>query len=433
MPQKNQYRKIIVYSHDTYGLGNIRRMLVIAKALIDSDPDVSVLILSGSPMLHAFRISPRIDYIKLPCLTRTLNGTYQAKSLEMDFQEILNLRSNLIQSSILDFDPDLILVDKKPFGVADELLQALDELKRREHRAKMVLLLRDILDSPENTIRIWQKNGYHRAIRSFYDQVLVVGSPEIFDMRKEYQFPYHSQEKVKYCGYIAREGGRASRHQIRQLHGLNDERLVLVTPGGGEDGFQLLQCYLSGWQECGGMQNTKSLIICGPEMKEDQRDRINALVEASSNLIMKNFTDDMMACMNASDLVICMGGYNTICELLTLKKKAIVVPRTHPVQEQWIRAERMADLGLMRVIHPRLLTPGALMASVRAELNENAPRENNGFQINLNGLQGVCDSISQLLENVVPIHGPFFPDPDIDRTTSRTKAKVDLRLGLGQI
>jgi len=37
-------------------------MLAIAKDLVDCDPDTSVLVVSGSPMLHAFRIPPRVDY-----------------------------------------------------------------------------------------------------------------------------------------------------------------------------------------------------------------------------------------------------------------------------------------------------------------------------------------------------------------------------------
>ncbi len=399
MNTQNQKRKIVVYSHDTFGLGNIRRMLVIAQSLVESDPNTSVLILSGSPMLHAFRIPPQIDYIKLPCLTRTVKGEYEAKFLDLDYEQILRLRSNLIESAILDFDPDLILVDKKPFGVGDELAGALGKLQRRNHRAKLVLLLRDILDSPESTIRIWQKNGYHRAIQSFYDQVLVVGSPEVFDLRKEYQFPSESYDKVRFCGYIAREAGRSSRQQLRQQYGFGDERLVLVTPGGGEDGYQLLKCYLQGLRLQKDVEDTKTLIICGPEMIESQRNHIVALIDGCPNIIVQNFTDDMMACMDAADLVISMGGYNTVCELLTLHKRAIVVPRVMPVQEQWIRAERMANLGLLRAIHPEKMTPSILMATVQDELSKLNVHPRSLYQINLNGLSGVCDSINQLMDN----------------------------------
>ncbi|MBK8815215.1 MAG: glycosyltransferase [Methylococcaceae bacterium] len=399
MNRMNKKRKIVVYSHDTFGLGNIRRMLVIAKSLVESDPNTSVLILSGSPMLHAFRIPPQIDYIKLPCLTRTMQGSYEAKYLDISYDNILRLRSNIIQSAIMDFDPDLILVDKKPFGVGDELSNALEELKQQNHRAKVVLLLRDILDSAESTIRVWQKNGYHDAIQSFYDQVLVVGSPEIFDLRKEYQFPSESHEKVRFCGYIAREAGRTSRQQLRQQLGFGNERLVLVTTGGGEDGYHLLKCYLQGLRNQTSMENTKTLVICGPEMIESQRNHIHALINDCSNVVVQNFTDDMMACMDAADLVISMGGYNTVCELLTLRKRAIVVPRVLPVQEQWIRADRMSKLGLLRTLHPDDITPANLMDTVQEELSKVNVHPQNLYQINLNGLSGVCNSIYRLMND----------------------------------
>lgn len=399
MNSESKKKKVVIYSHDTFGLGNIRRMLVIAQSLVESDPNTSVLILSGSPMLYTFRIPPQIDYIKLPCLTRTVKGEYEAKFLDIDYEQILRLRSNLIQSSILDFDPDLILVDKKPFGVGDELANTLDELQQKGHHAKLVLLLRDVLDSPESTIRIWQKNGYHHAIQSFYDQVLVVGSPEVFDLRKEYDFPDKSQDKVRFCGYIAREAGESSRQQIRKQYGFGDERLVLVTPGGGEDGYQLLKCYLQGLRTKKTLDNTKTLVICGPDMVESQKNHILSIINECPSVVMQNYTDDMMACMDAADLVICMGGYNTICELLTLRKPAIVVPRIMPVQEQWIRAKRMSKLGLLRTIHPEQMTPSILMETVQEELTKINVHPRNHYQINLNGLSGVCDSINNLMND----------------------------------
>lgn len=432
MNRENKKRKIVVYSHDTFGLGNIRRMLVIAKSLVESDPNTSVLILSGSPMLHAFRIPPQIDYIKLPCLTRTMKGDYAAKFLDLGFEQILRLRSNLIKSAILDFDPDLILVDKKPFGVGDELANALKELQRQGHRAKLVLLLRDILDSPESTIRIWQKNGYHRAINFFYDQVLVVGSPEVFDLRKEYEFPRESHDKVRFCGYIAREAGRSSRQQIRQQYGFGDERLVLVTTGGGEDGYQLLKCYLQGLRMQKSVEDTKTLVICGPEMIESQRKHIVALIDGCPNVVLQNFTDDMMACMNAADLVISMGGYNTVCELLTLRKRAIVVPRVMPTQEQWIRAERMAKLGLLRAIHPQQMTPSLLMETVQEELAKVNRHQHNPYQINLNGLTGVCDSIDRLMDDAQDVANPVFNKQIKTRPANQQKLETSRMLMVGQ-
>src|SRR5262245_52780314 len=198
-------KRILVYSHDTFGLGNIRRMLAISQSLVGAFPDVSVLIVTGSPMLHGFRVSPSIDYVKLPCLKRTQSGSYATKSLSLDLQETIRLRRNLITSVVADFAPHLVLVDKKPFGVENELEPALQAAARRRPAPKLILLLRDILDTPEATIPVWEKNGYHDAIERLYDRVLVVGSPDLFDVRAEYRFPRASADKVRYCGFIGRE------------------------------------------------------------------------------------------------------------------------------------------------------------------------------------------------------------------------------------
>ncbi len=162
-------KRILVYSHDTFGLGNIRRMLEVSRHLVQSSAEVSVLVLTGSPMLHAFRIPERIDYVKLPCLARDTAGRYGARTLPLSLDETVRLRANLIRSAIADFAPDLILVDKKPFGVEDELAGALQALPAMALRPKLVLLLRDILDSAESTTRVWRKNGYFEAISTWYD------------------------------------------------------------------------------------------------------------------------------------------------------------------------------------------------------------------------------------------------------------------------
>jgi predicted glycosyltransferase len=397
MPFLNEPKRIIVYSHDTFGLGNIRRMLAIAKSLVDGDQNISVLILSGSPMLHAFRIPDRIDYIKLPCLSRSVKGDYSVKFLDMEYEQLVKLRSNIILSAVLDFDPDLILVDKKPYGVSDELGAALQLMQRRGHRAKLVLLLRDILDTPESTIPVWKKNGYHDAIQSHYDKVLVVGSPEIYDMRKEYEFPEASHQKVDFCGYIARERSDKRAGEIRQQIGCTKERLVLVTAGGGEDGYQLLHSYLEGLSRQDLGDNIITLMICGPEMSENRRHQLEILARGCRNVVMQEFNTDMMACMEAADLVVSMGGYNSTCELLTLRKRAILVPRVKPSQEQWIRAERLALQGLVRAIHPNNLTPKLLMDTVREELGRTNVHHSRLYQIDMGGLPRISESISELL------------------------------------
>jgi len=389
-------KRVLIYSHDTFGLGNIRRMLEIARHLVQSDPALSVLIITGSPMLHAFRIPDRIDYVKLPCLSRNTSGRYGARYLDMALEATVRLRGNLIRSTILDFEPDLILVDKKPFGVEDELSDALTALPQGHARPRMVLLLRDILDSPAATRRIWSKNRYFNAIDTHYDAVLVVGRPDVFDLRAEYGFPECTAGKVTFCGYIARPPGRRGRDDVRQSLGVAPERpLVLVTPGGGEDGDQLVSTWIEALEKTPADQHPRTHIVLGPEMADARRASLGARADRLASVTRQDFSDDMMSLMDAADVVVSMGGYNTVCEVLTLARRAVVVPRVRPVQEQCIRAERMAAMGLLRHIHPDALTPACLMQAVQTEIESlDTPQSHT---LTLDGLDGVTRSIQALL------------------------------------
>jgi len=68
-----------------------------------------------------------------------------------------------------------------------------------------------------------------------------------------------------------------------------------------------------------------------------------------------------------------MAGYNTVSEIVSFKKRAVVVPRVHPAAEQLVRARRFADLGLVRMLHPNDATPDLLAESVHTALCGSPP------------------------------------------------------------
>lgn len=390
--------KLMVYSHDAFGLGNIRRMLAICQYLLKTIPDISILVVSGSPALHSLRLPAGLDYIKLPCIGRDESGAVTSRYLDTELEEAVKLRSDLILSVTRNFKPDLLLVDKKPHGLQSELADTLAYLKRNRPETKLVLLLRDILDRPETTIAQWQRHGYYDIIASQYDQVWVVGTPNIFDVRTEYQFPPSVASKVRFCGYIQREPGLIPRKTLRHAFQLQpDQPLVLVTPGGGGDGYRLVDTYLSGLATLPQSNSAfpiVSLIISGPEMAASEQESLRQRVAQHNRAQFLEFTNDMSSYMDAADVVVAMGGYNTIGEILSLQKRAIVVPRIQPVEEQWIRTERMSQLGLFRTIHPDDLTPESLGQTVMQAL-ANQPIE--PFPLDMGALPRIADHLTELV------------------------------------
>ncbi|MEN9518281.1 MAG: hypothetical protein RLZZ381_869 [Cyanobacteriota bacterium] len=395
-----KYQRIMVYSHDAYGLGNLSRMLAICKYLLKSIPNLSILLISGSPMLQSFRLPQGLDYIKLPCLNRGQSGEMAVKYLNADVESTLKLRSELILAAAKNYQPDLVLVDKKPSGIQGELKATIKYLKRNLLKTKFVLLLRDILDTPEKTTQEWHKEGYYQIVESIYDRLLVVGMPEIFDLVREYQFNQAIASKVRFCGYIRKDSGLKNRRIIRQELGINNnEKLVLVTPGGGEDGYFLIKNYLTGLkqqQDSFSQQKIRSLIFCGAEMPQQQQQQIYQQAQKLPGVTVLEFTNDLMSYVNTTDAVICMCGYNTITEVLQKGKKAIVIPRIKPGQEQLMRAQAMANVGLIKMIHPDLLNPNLLIDTLFSSLDK-VDKFNSINNLDFAGLPRVADYIAMLL------------------------------------
>ena len=113
------------------------------------------------------------------------------------------------------------------------------------------------------------------------------------------------------------------------------------------------------------------------------------------------FTDDLMSYIDAADAIVSMGGYNTVSEILSLGKRAVIVPRVKPVKEQWIRAERLAHLGLLRMIHPDNLTPKSLIDAILEELTGSNSHFPHFCSLNLDALPQVTSHISNLLSSEV--------------------------------
>jgi len=157
-----------------------------------------------------------------------------------------------------------------------------------------------------------------------------------------------------------------------------------VTAGGGEDGHNLIRTYLEGLAAGHSGSSWKTLIVTGPELAESHRREARLLAGRFPQVRVIEFTDEMMNYMNAADVVVSMAGYNTICEILSLRKRAVIVPRIEPVKEQEIRAERMARLGLFKMIHPARLTPRNLMDAVMNEVEalSMCPQASAKFELN---------------------------------------------------
>ncbi|OAJ93274.1 glycosyltransferase family protein [Vibrio bivalvicida] len=380
-------KKLLFYSHDSYGLGNIRRMVAIANELVSRHSDLYILLITGSPMLHAFRTHPQIDYVKLPCLQRSKSGRYSAKLACYSAEQLVQSRSAVIHQIVASYKPDLLLVDKKPEGLNGELKQTLLFLSSQHKSPRCVLLLRDILDSPQVTQHIWQKNGYYQLVEKYYDQVLVVGEQKIFDVTAEYRFPSSIAQKTQFCGYLQRTEQPDERNQVQNGLASTDRKLIVAAAGGGDDGSLVLTTYLQALAQSAWGHQVNTVVFYGPEMNDAGVEQLRHLASSMPHVTLLEFTPHFISYLSAADLVVAMGGYNTICEILSVKKPAIIVPRVTPVAEQLLRAQCFSRLEIFECIHPNELTPSVLGKKIANKLFSQEALLPFPDKIHLNGME----------------------------------------------
>src|SRR3954462_11758825 len=363
--------RILIYSHDTFGLGHLRRCRVIAHALVERYKHVSVLILSGSPIIGSFDFRARVDFVRVPGVIKLRNGDYTPLNLHLDIRETLSMRASIIQHTAEIFDPDLFIVDKEPVGLRGEVLPTLKALKRRGTR--LVLGLRDVMDEPRLLEPEWQRKKALPALRELYDEIWVYGLPQICDPLEGIALPARVRQKMVYTGYLHREvpvHGTPAR-----LPEICNRPYLLATTGGGGDGEALIDWVLRAYEH-DPLLPYPALLVLGPFMHAERQREFMARAARLKRVDTITFPGQLETIVSRAVGVVAMGGYNTFCEVLSLDKRALIVPRTEPRLEQHIRAARAAKLGLVSMLSDDgTYDPAVMAAALRALPRQNRPSE----------------------------------------------------------
>ncbi len=349
---------VMMYSHDTIGLGHMRRNAAIAQELVARVPGISVLMLVGCPAGLMFEPHPGIDYVKLPSLTKLGRGRWQAGSLRIDAATTRALRAGILERVIETFQPDVFLVDHEPAGVWEELVEPIRAL-RAGGRTRVILGLRDILDDPDRVAQAWSGSGVDQVISTLYDDVLIYGDEGFYASNAAYGLEHLRPGHVHYCGAVTT--ARSALHE----RWMGRPRRVLVAGGGGRDAYALLDTTLSGLEALAVHRRPEVTLIAGPLMDAELS---AALAHRAGQLgaIFRDSVTDLPARLAKADLFITMGGYNSVTEALVTGCPAVVVPRVGPSGEQRIRAERLLALGLATVIWRHELTAARMATALTA-------------------------------------------------------------------
>lgn len=382
--------RVLIYSHDSFGLGHLRRCRTIAHALVDEFAGLKVLIVSGSPIIGSFDFKSRVDFVRIPGVVKLRGGDYTSLSDHIDLSQTLQLRSSILEQTAVTFSPDLFIVDKEPLGLRGEVTGTLKTLRARGVRT--VLGLRDILDDPVLLRKEWDDRGTPRNLEDWYDEIWVFGSQSMGNPLAQLGISDAAMEKMIYTGYLRRAIPSIAKAPVN----LPREPFVLVTPGGGGDGETLVDWVLSALEK--KPRPTKPVVIVlGPFMPQAVRQRFQLRAEALEGVQTIVFNSNMELLMERSAGVVAMGGYNTFCEILSLDKPALLIPRSTPRMEQTLRAHRASSLGFVSMLDGDGDRSADAMAQALRRLERQPLPSAAGADRILSGLEVICERTHTLL------------------------------------
>ena len=374
-----------MYSHDTYGLGHIRRTMAIAAHLLG--PRINIIILTGSPIAGRFAFPEQIDFVRIPGMIKKTNDEYLPLSVKLNARHALDIRKNIITATAKTFQPQLFIVDKEPLGLKKEVLPTLQWLRRSRPETRTILGLRDIMDDGPTVRKDWHEKGVYKILDELYSEIWIYGNQEFYDPVTEYAISEHVKSKMHFTGYIPRKiPSKEAVKNIKKENNLNeDEKLIVVTTGGGGDGFAVMDTYLS-MLESDGQLPFKSILITGPFMPKQERKKV---FKRARRLGVRtyHFYRQMEKIFAAADIVVSMGGYNTLCEILSQGTLSLVIPRETPRQEQLIRARAFKKQNLIDYIPWGEFAPGILREKILNLLQYPEPYHEAVSRFRLTGIE----------------------------------------------
>jgi predicted glycosyltransferase len=380
-------KRILMYNSG-FTLGHLRRSHIIAKEVLTREPGGSILNLTDATVTPFFDPVPGMDHIKLPTMRLGRDFVWRSELLDLSPTEITDLRSRIILEAFNEFKPDAVLVDLRPVGSLGELKPLLDRAIAMPQPPKLFLGIRGIDHAPRHTNAQWQSDGAYDYL-GHYAAILVYDRPEIFNTELAYNLTPYAQ-RVIYCNYVA--------SPVADIPAKNDQGhpMILVMGGSGADVFPIDKAFLEAWPLMTQAGPLRSVIITGPAMRPEDHE---AIVERAAPYPVQVYQSvpDLASLIREATAVLTMAGYNSLCEVLQLQKKALVVPKTRTTgnqDEQEIRARIFGELGLIQTLHPTDLTPARLAEELLSLLQ----REDIPNRANLPPMDGAQRVAELLLE-----------------------------------
>ncbi|MEO1005166.1 MAG: glycosyltransferase [Cyanobacteria bacterium J06638_38] len=365
-------KKIMFYCQYLAGMGHLVRSTEIIRSLVK---DFEVCLIHGGQLVPGFEFPQAVRIVHLPAVWECDNQLKPVDSF-LTMEEVKIRRTEKILTTLAEFQPDCIITECFPFGkqkIKFELLPMLKQAQSEDRQITIVCSLRDLImtQGMSSEARIQRQQKVCQLINRYYDLVLFHGDSKLLSLEDSFPPVDNLNCEVYYTGYVA-----PALNATLGLH--QSEQVIVASVGGGRHGYPLLEGILAASPILKKSLPHKIHCFAGPFMAESEFAQLQQAAAETDNAIIHRFTPSLTEYLQKADLSVSLGGYNTVMNILKTKVRALLLPSLseHQADEQSIRAEKLAELGIIGLLHREDLEPKILAEKIISYLKQE-PSQNN--------------------------------------------------------
>ena len=385
--------KIFFYCQYVWGMGHLFRSVELVRALAGHD----VVLIAGGREVD-IRLPDHVTLVRLPGLYMdeqftTLIPEDKNKTVERIQRE----RKEILFSLFEEHQPDVLIIELYPFGrsmFGFELQPLLEEIHQgRLGQIKVVCSLRDIL--VEKMDPLAYETRVLNTLNAYFDLLLIHSDDQLLALNETFGRMNEIRIPVEYTGFVTPKADPAAGSRLRRELGIgSQEKLIVVSAGGGRSGYGLLSGVAEAYHLMAASNQIRMEMFTGPFRDPGEYKQLAA--RSAAGIRIRYFTNRFLDYLAAADLSVSLAGYNTCMNLLTARVPALVFPYAKQ-QEQPIRVEKIKNFIPMKILKDKDIEPGLLSGYIQEMLLETRP--SGSIPLNLDGAENTANYLEQWVDS----------------------------------
>ncbi len=423
-------KRVLMYCQHVLGMGHLVRSLEIVRALTDWD----VTFLNGGDLCPGMAFPPQTEVVNLPPIKSESDfKTILAAEKGQDLESVKRIRASRIQAEFTRIQPDVFLIEMFPFGrkhFAFELVPVLEQIRLKKMPTAVACSLRDILVNNKRN----QAQHNERAItlmNRYFDMLLVHADPRFQTLDETFPRVRELQCDIRYTGFVSQTAPQSL--GVTPDRQASDHPMILVSIGGGRVGYELVECALQASAHLRTSLPHRMMILTGPYMPEELFQQLLKSAETQEQVTISRYTPYFLAYLQQASLSVSMAGYNTCMNLLATGTRALVLPFTGGGNtEQTIRAEKLAQYGVVGVLRESQLRPDYLAEQMGQALRTPSPTQT--LSLDHDGAMKTAACLQELVARENPVSDNMVAESfSLSNGNHRTPWQMKLRENLALI